>query len=133
MDEKLIDQSQLAESISKDIKYDFADCFLVKQLDPIKVKKEFNKPVPAGKPSKDSNGVEAVDYDKIETEVKEVDSDFRKGVVLKLPIQYRNMENKPIEVKIGDVVLFREMGAKYFDLLKDSRLIKYYDIVAIAE
>jgi len=39
-DNKLMDQSQLAESIANKIEYSFTDAFLVKLLDPIKVKKE---------------------------------------------------------------------------------------------
>ncbi len=47
-------------------------------LDPIKVKKEFSKPVDVKPAKKDDNGVEAVDFD-VETGGKEVESDFRKA------------------------------------------------------
>lgn len=127
------DQTPLAESVSSKIEYNFLDNFLVKQLDPIKVKKEFSKPVSDNKPSVDKNGIKAVDYDKIETEVKETDSDFRKGVIIKIPMSYERMETKPYDFKIGDVILFKDSRAGYFDLLKDSRLLNYYDIVAIAK
>ena len=127
------DQTPLAESVSLKIEYSFLDNFLVKQLDPIKVKKEFSKPVSDNKPSVDKNGIKAVDYDKIETEVKETDSDFRKGVIIKIPMSYERMETKPYDFKIGDVILFKDSRAGYFDLLKDSRLLNYYDIVAIAK
>lgn len=128
-----IDQMPLAESVSSKIEYDFLDNFLVKQLDPIKVKKEFSKPVSDNKPNVDENGIKAVDYDKIETEVKETDSDFRKGVIIKIPMSYERMETKPYDFKIGDVILFKDSRAGYFDLLKDSRLLNYYDIVAMAK
>ena len=127
------DQTPLAESVSLKIEYNFLDSFLIKQLDPIKVKKEFSKPVSNNKPNVDENGIKAVDYDKIETEVKETDSDFRKGVIIKIPMSYERMETKPYDFKIGDVVLFKDSRAGYFDLLKDSRLLNYYDIVAIAK
>ena len=132
-DNLTIDQTPLAESVSLKIGYNFLDNFLVKQLDPIKVKKEFSKPVSDNKPSVDKNGIKAVDYDKIETEVKETDSDFRKGVIIKIPMSYERMETKPYDFKIGDVILFKDSRAGYFDLLKDSRLLNYYDIVAIAK
>ena len=132
-DNLTIDQTPLAESVSLKIEYNFLDNFLVKQLDPIKVKKEFSKPVSDNKPNVDENGIKAVDYDKIETEVKETDSDFRKGVIIKIPMSYERMETKPYDFKIGDVVLFKDSRAGYFDLLKDSRLLNYYDIVAIAK
>lgn len=132
-DNLTIDQTPLAESVSSKIEYNFLDNFLVKQLDPIKVKKEFSKPVSNNKPNVDENGIKAVDYDKIETEVKETDSDFRKGVIIKIPMSYERMETKPYDFKIGDVILFKDSRAGYFDLLKDSRLLNYYDIVAIAK
>ena len=132
-DNLTIDQTPLAESVSSKIEYNFLDNFLVKQLDPIKVKKEFSKPVSDNKPNVDKNGIKAVDYDKIETEVKETDSDFRTGVIIKIPMSYERMETKPYDFKIGDVILFKDSRAGYFDLLKDSRLLNYYDIVAIAK
>lgn len=133
-DEKIIDQGLLAESIAQKVKIDFFDYFLVKPLDPIKVTKEFSKPVPKGKSSKDANDIEAQDFDDVETEVKEVDSDYRKGVVIKLPTYYGNkMENPTIypDIKPGDVIVFRDTAGARFDLLKDSRLLRLYDILGV--
>lgn len=131
----IMDQSELAQSVAENVKYQFLDFFLVKPLDPIKVKKEFSKPVSTGTPTKDKNGVEAQDFDNVETEVKEVDSDYRKGVVIKLPMYY----TEPVDpehptmrpIKVGDVVVFREAAGLRFDLLKDSRLLRQYDILGI--
>lgn len=132
---EVIDQSALAESVANGIKYQFLDFFLVKPLDPIKVKKEFSKPVATGTPAKDANGVEAQDFENVETEVKEVDSDYRKGVVIKLPMYY----SEPVDpehptmrpLSVGDVVIFREAAGLRFDLLKDSRLLRQYDILGV--
>lgn len=132
-DSKLIDQSQLAESVASKIEYNFTDAFLVKLLDPIKVKKEFSKPVDNMPAKKDKDGIEAVDFDKVETEVKEVESDFRKAVVIKTPLSLEHKDNIPYEIKVGDVVLVRNMRGEYFDLLKDSKLVHYYDIVAVCK
>ena len=135
MEEKeKVDQAILAEDLSKQIKYSFLDFFLVKPLDPIKVKKEFSKPVPTGTPAKDENGIEAQDFDDVETEVKEVDSDYRRGIVLKRPLYYENSDKNSYgsaEVKIGEVVIFRDTAGLRFDLLKDSRLIRSYDILGM--
>lgn len=133
-EEKIIDQSVLAEDVSSKIKYSFLDYFLIKPLDPIKVKKEFSKPVATGTPAKDEDGIEAQDYDTVETEVKEVDSDYRRGIVLKCPLYYDNAsedDKKYQYIKIGDVVIFREAAGLRFDLLKDSRLIRQFDILGI--
>ena len=132
-EDKIIDQSPLAESLSEQIKYQFLDFFLVKPLDPVKVKKEFSKPVSTGTPVKDANGVEAQDFDSVETEVKEVNSDYRRGIVLKRPIYYESEDSKNtfIPINIGDVVIFRDAAGLSFDLLKDSKLLRQYDILGV--
>ena len=134
--EKLMDQAAVAESVSNKIKYEFSDYFLVKPLDPIKVKKEFTKLPDDKKPVKDKNGVEAVNVEdsEIETEVKEVDSDYRKAVVLKTPFYYEKtlMENpNMMKIKVGDVILYKENRSMWFDLIKDSELVKIYEIIAV--
>lgn len=132
-----IDQSVLANDVSEKIIYDFVDNFLVKPLDPIKVTKEFVKPVSNKKPTKDENGIEAVDYDSTETEVKEVDSDFRRGIVLKVPMSYTKMYEDTTHptylprIEVGNIIIFRDQAGIYFDLLKDSKMVRTYDIVAI--
>ena len=132
-----IDQSVLANDVSEKIIYDFVDNFLVKPLDPIKVTKEFVKPVSNEKPVKDENGIEAVDYDSTETEVKEVDSDFRRGIVLKVPMSYTKIYEDTAHptylprIEVGNIIIFRDQAGIYFDLLKDSKMVRTYDIVAI--
>lgn len=133
----VVDQSVLANDVSNKIKYEFLDKFLVKPLDPIKVKKEFSSPVAKDSAKKDADGVEAVDYDEVKTEIKEVDSDYRKGIVLKVPMSHSNsLKDESVakytsEIKVGDVVIFKDRSSEFFDLIKDSRLVTYYNIVAI--
>ena len=129
-EDKIIDQTDLAQSVSDKIRYQFYDYFLVKPLDPIKVTKEFSKPVSTGTPAKDANDVEAKDFDDVETEVKEVDSDYRKGVVIKCPTYYDEPGAKH-NAEIGDIVIFRDAAGLRFDLIKDSRLLRLYDILGI--
>ena len=132
-EEKIIDQSVLAEDVASKIPYEFRDFFLVKPLDPVKVKKEFSTPVVkenAATSVKDD--IEAQDYDEVKTEVKEVDSDYRRGIVLKSPVWYPTEEMKENEViNTGDVVLFKDTSGMFFDLVKDSKIIRLYDIVAV--
>lgn len=135
MDEKIMDQSQLANDLSDKIEYDFNREFLVKPLEPVMVKKEFSKPVAESeKPTKDENGIEAVDYKDVETEVKEVESDFKRGVVLKVPHEYKQQlegdKYIPMDIKVGDVIVYKY--GKWFDLLKDTQLVSVYDIVAVS-
>lgn len=135
MNDEVIDQTALAESVSEKIPYTFLDYFLVKPLDPVKVTKEFSKPVSTGTPVKDANDVEAQDFDNVETEVKEVDSDYRKGVVIKLPMYYESEQNKDafLPIKVGDVIVFRETAGLRFDLVKDSRLLRQYDVLGLVK
>ena len=135
-DEKIIDQSQLAEDLAKKIAYEFSKDFLVKPLEPVMVQKQFDKPVVSdAAPKTDENGVEAVDYDKVETEVKEVESDFRKGVIIKIPFDYmQNMANKEypaMPIKPGDILIYPSRACRWFDLLKDTQLVRSYDILGI--
>lgn len=128
-EDKLIDQSQLAESVAEKIPYTFHDYFLVKPLDKIMVKKEVTE-LPNSKPVKDENGVEAVEGTP-KTEVKEVESDYQQGIIIKIPSTYKETENKLMSIKIGDIILYKQTRTMPFDLLKDSRLIRYFDIVAV--
>lgn len=134
-DKKEIDQTPLAKDISSKIHIEFADSFLVKPLEKIKVKKKFSKPVPkSDKPKKDKNGVAAVDYDKVETEVKEVDSDYREGIVLKVPFQYKQFMNSEkttsMPIEVGDTIIYDDKAGRFFDLIKDTQIVKYFNIIA---
>lgn len=128
-EDKLMNQSQLAESVAEKIPYTFHDCFLVKPLDKIMVKKEVTE-LPNNKPVKDKDGIEAVEGTP-KTEVKEVESDYQQGVVIKIPSTHKETDNKLMSVKIGDIILYKPTRTMPFDLLKDSRLIRYFDIVAV--
>lgn len=139
-DEKIVDQTQLAESLAEKIKIEFARDFLVKPLEPVMVKKEFNKPVATDNtPKADENGIEAVDYDKVETEIKEVESDFKKGVVLKIPTEYTAQKadekfgNAILDIKVGDIVIYPARAGRWYDQLKDAQMIRFFDIVAVEQ
>lgn len=124
------DDHKIAEDLNKKVTYTFIRQFLVKPLPLKKVKKEFSTPVTKDVTKKD--GVEAADYDDVKVETKEVDSDWREGVVIKVPTEYQKMiENKTVETIIpGDTIVYRDRCAQYFDLYKDSQLISPYDIIA---
>lgn len=131
----LEDTKKLAQSIEKGIKYEFAKEFLVKPLPKKKIKKSFTVPVKSeAQQGKDQNGIDAVDYDTAE-EIKEVDSVFSEGVILKLPTSYVYQKNNDKygdnlpNIEVGDVVVYRY--ANYFDLFKDTQLVSTYDVVAV--
>jgi len=132
-EEKLIDQSKLAQSISEKIPYQFADHFLVKPLPPIMVQKEFEEPdTDTPEVKKDENGVAAIDYNETKKTTKEVEANYKKGVVLGIPTSYKNIDGSrtaSLDIKIGDIVVYKY--GQYFDILKDTMIIRTYDIVAV--
>ena len=126
-DTQIMDQSVLANDISNKIEYEFRNQFLVKPLDPVMVNKEFSKPI-AKESRKDEEGIEATDYDEVETEVKSVPSDYRRGVVIKVPAEYK-ADN--FQISIGDIIIYKDRTAQWFDLCKDTQLVDMYAIIGI--
>lgn len=124
------DDHKIAEDLNKKVTYTFIRQFLVKPLPLKKVKKEFSTPVTKNVTKKD--GVEAADYDDVKVETKEVDSDWREGIVIKVPAEYQKLiDNKTVETIIpGDTIIYKDVYAQYFDLYKDSQLVSPYDIIA---
>lgn len=133
-----IDNKKLAEDVSSKIEYRFANQFLVKPLEPVIVKKEIKTPkVTDETPKKDENGVEAVDITEYNTEIKDVESDFRKGIVLKIPFNYEirtaSKEYPAMPIEIGDIVVFKDFHSQYFDLCKDTKMVSMHDIIAVVQ
>lgn len=120
---KTNDTTALAKSVSERINYKFLKDILVKPLEVVKVKKEVSVPV-VKETTNDPEFGEVHEYDEVEKKEMEVDSAYRKGIVLKVP---SNIE----DIFVGDVIIFNDRFSSEFDLLKDSRLVKPYDIIAI--
>ena len=56
-------------------------------------------------------------------------------MVLKIPFDYqRQMEDDKfpaMPIKVGDILVYKNSYARWFDLLKDTHLVSQFDIVAI--
>lgn len=137
--EQKIDQKPLAEDLSNKIHYEFARHFLVKPLDPVMVMKEFDTPIPSDAESnapageiEDKDGLDVIDYNEVKKEVKEVESAYKRGIVLKVPHEYKNQlahdKMIPMDIKVGDIVIYKY--GTWFELLKDTSLVPTYEIVA---
>lgn len=113
---------KVLETVVNDIEYTFEKDFLVKPLDPIMIEKVFTTQIPNGKKDEEGNNL----YDTKE-EKKSVESDFEKGIVIGIPNVYDG------SITLGDTVVYPKKFAKEFDLYKDSKLIKPYDIVSVAK
>lgn len=115
-----VDQEKLSKYLSDNIEYEFTKDLLVKPLDVVKVMKVIQTPIATGE--MDENGVEKFE---IKSEEKEVDSLYRTGVIIKLPIGYTG------DLKLGDTIVYPRTSGTPFDLFKDSQLVYIHAVIAI--
>ena len=115
-------EDKVLETVVEGLQYNPLRDILVKPLEPIKLKKEVTEAIGTGE--KDIDGYEKFDT---KTEVKEVESEWREGIVLSIPESLK----ATAEFKVGDTVVYNKKFAKEFDLFKNSMLVKPYDIIAI--
>lgn len=113
----------IAESLQDGIGFDMIKDILIKPLAPVMLKREFEVPVVVEKTNEDGEDIN--EFEETKKEIREVESNFATGIVLKLP------PNGADFVKLGDTVCYNKKFAVEFDLFKDSVLVKVYDIIAI--
>lgn len=113
-------EDKVLQTVVDSVKYTFEKDFLVKPLEPVKIKRKVNKPTPTGKKDKDGNEM----YDIKEVE-EVVTSDFGHGIIIAIPTCYDG------NLTLGNTIVYPKKFAKPFDLFKDSELVKTYDVVAI--
>lgn len=119
-------EDKVLETVINSIGYTFKKDILVKPLEPIKVTREYTEQIPTGE--KDEEG-----FNKYETKTstREEESDLAIGIVIALPTDVTVVEANKLDIKLGDTVVYPAKFAKYFDLFKDSQLVKPYDIIAV--
>ena len=117
-------EDKVLETVINGLEYIPLKDILIKPLEPIMVKKEVTEAVGTGE--KDVDG-----YEKFETktEVKEVESEWRTGILLAIGTELTTLTTQP-EFAVGDTVVFNKKFAKDFDLFKDSMLVRPYDCLA---
>ena len=113
-------EDKVLETVVSSVKFTFEKDFLVKPLEPTMIKRKYTEQVPNGKKDEEGNNL----YDTKEV-VKEEESDFEKGIVISIPTVYDG------SITCGNIVVYPKKFAKEFDLFKDSKLVKSYDIIAI--
>lgn len=112
--------NKVLETVIEGIEYTFEKDILVKPLEPIMVTKEYEEQIPTGETDE-----EGFNKYEVKKHTKEVESDFAKGIVLALPTSVE------CTISVGNIIVYPKKFAKDFDLFKDSKLIKPYDVVAI--
>ena len=127
----MTDQKQLAMDLSAKITYEpMDDRILVKPMKPVMI----TKLVPT--PPKDGT-IEATTLDEVEKQEPtdptkmRVEANIQRGVVIKLGPDYTDPETpaRLRNLEIGDIVIYPRNAGVQFELLKDSRLLRRYELI----
>jgi len=123
------DNQKILDSIKAKIQFEpIDDRVLVKPLKQKMIKKTFK--VPAEKPE-DLNAAEQTEQ-KMVDEVREVPINCSLGVILKIG-RSTNSDGSFVKLpfKEGDTVVFQTNAGMPFELFKNSRLLKRYEILGL--
>lgn len=121
----------LANVVSNKLKYEFAKAYLVKQMEPITIKKTVKMPVPITDDVVEVAGEDTDITDRMpemtmEDKEIELESVFRAGYIIKVPTSLKDAEFK---YNVGDKIIYRTMRATEFDLVPGSALIEPFDVI----
>jgi len=120
-----IDNKKLAQDLSAKISYQPTDDrILVKPLKPIMI----TKLVPIPPKQAASNIDDAENQEPTTPQKMRVEANIRKGIIIKLGTEYET--NNPQGYEIGDVIMYPNFAGFPFELLKDSRMLRRYEVVA---
>ena len=121
-----MDNKKLAMDIASKIDFQpMDDRILIKPLKPIMITKLLPTPPKEGAKSMD----ELETMEPTEPTKQRVEANIQKGIILKLGTEYNVVNTQGFEV--GDIVYFWKSSGMPFDLLKDSRLLKRYEVLGI--
>lgn len=121
------DNKTLALSIMN--KLDFVptdDRILVKPLKPVMI----TKLLPTAPKVMPNSTEEAENMEPTEPTKQRVEANIYKGIILSLGYAYE--ENNPEGFEVGDTIYFHKASGMPFELLKDSRMLRRYEIVGKA-
>ena len=117
--------ASIAQSINDGLKYSFLKDLLVKPLPVQMIEKVVTTQIPTGE-------TDEAGFNLYETqeEIKSEEADYREGIVISLP---STLDPSTLGFGIGDTVVFHKRYPAYFDLFKDSMIVKPYDIIAVVK
>lgn len=123
----MVDNKTLAQEISKKIPYELTDDrILVKPLKPVMVTKLL--PVaPASQAGKTVAEIESAEP--AEPQKQKVEANMRRGIIVKLGREYT--EKNPEGYEVGDVVIYPTYAGVNFELFKDTRTLRRYEVIAV--
>ena len=115
--------ASIAQSVNDGLKYSFLKDLLVKPLPVQMIDKVVTTQIPTGE-------TDEAGFNLYETqeEIKSEEADYREGIVISLP---STLDPSTLGFGIGDTVVFHKRYPAYFDLFRDSMIIKPYDVIAV--
>ncbi len=123
------EKKTILESVQEGINFQpIDDRILVKPLKAVKVKKKVNVPIDdKGKivPDKD---IDPTKHYETKSITRSLDSNMTKGLVLKIG-KTGSITNIPF--KEGDTIVYPTQAGMDFELFKDTRLLKRYEIMGL--
>jgi len=122
-----VDNTILANAVANNVGYEFANMILVKPMEIEKVTKTLTVPEDSGEKNEEGEPIMQMTIKDVVTE-----SLLRKGTIISIPASLRVTEYKDglLHLNIGDVIVFPNKRSIDFDLLKDSLLVPYYEVLA---
>lgn len=119
-------QRELAMDISNKIEFiPTDDRILVKPLKPVMI----TKLLPTAPAQQPKSIEEAENSEPTEPTKQKVEANIMKGIIIKLGTEYQKVNTDNYEV--GDVVFFHRMAGIPFELLKDARMLRRYELLGL--
>lgn len=125
----------LLADVNARIPYTFIRECLVKPMPDEYVEKVIEEPTFTGVVD-EKDGIPVSD---VKEEVKKVKTDYKKGVLLKVPTGHKWIDTKgeimheDLVPKAGDIVVYLRPAARHFDLFRDTELVNPFNIVAFTK
>ena len=118
-------QRELAADVASKITFTPTDDrLLVKPLKPIMVTKDVPVIEKAPKSLEEAEQTEA------KFEKRKVEANMQKAIIIKMGPDYSREGSIPAPYGVGDVVIYPRGGGQACELLKDSRFLRRYEVVA---
>ena len=124
----MIDNKILATELAAKIDFEPTDDrILVKPLKPTMI----TKLLPTAPKVMPNSAEEAEKMEPTEPTKQRVEANIYKGIILKLGTEYD--KNNPEGFEVGDTIFFHKQAGVPFELLKDSRLLKRYEVWGVSK
>lgn len=124
------DDKKIVEGLKDKIPFTpIDDRILVKPLKPVKVKKKVSMPIDEDGKVIDTDNLDPTKHYNTKRVTRTLESNMSRGIVLKIGKTGSLTNNIPFEE--GDTVVFPTNAGQPFELFKDTKLLKRYEIMGL--